>query len=508
MTAEAFALSDLTVRFDGHTALEGVSITGRHGEVLALVGENGAGKSTLVKVLSGVIPTGAYEGRLRVGGVERRFRDVAQAAAAGVVLVPQELAIVPHLSVAANVYLGREPTTSVFLDEGAMIDGASELLEHFGIPIDPRQPAGDLSIPQQQLVEIAKALSQHASVLILDEPTAALTAQESELLFERLRDLRATGLSIVYISHRLDELQTLADRVVVLRDGSVQLDRPISDVAPDAIVEAMVGRQLAEAMHRAPTAASTAEPVLQLSGWSVAPVAGRGPAVHEVDLEVRRGEVVALYGPIGAGRTELLRSLVGAHPTPGTGHMRLLGEPHQASEPVSALAAGIAYVSEDRKSLGIQPFMNVRENMTLSTLSRFASAGGFVDRRGEQDRTAASIDLLRIAARQEQPITTLSGGNQQKALLARALMTDPVLLLLDEPTRGIDVGAKAEIMSILHDVTSRGLGVLLASSEAEELFAVADRILVMRHGRIVADRTPRTTDVNELVALATGARAA
>ncbi len=518
MVTEAFAVENLRVRFGAQVALDGVSMVGQAGEIVALAGENGAGKSTLVKVLSGVHPVGAYEGSVRVAGREQRFSSSADASRAGVVLVPQELAIVPHLSVAANVLLGREPRRGPFLDDGAAIDRTRALLQQFGIAIDPRQRAGELSVPQQQLVEIARALSQDASVLVLDEPTAALTAREAARLFDRLRALRDAGLCSVYITHRLDELHALADRVVVLRDGRMQLDAPITQLQPADVVQAMVGRTLAsalrqhtqhdrrEALLEGPSV-SRDPSLLELKGWSAKPRGGRGPGVYDVDLVAHRGEVLGIYGPIGAGRTELLRSIVGAHDGPLTGVLRLDGEVRNLRTPAQALAAGIAFVSEDRKALGLEPFLNLRENITLSALDDFVR-GGFVDRVREAAAAEASAASVGIRARPEQPIGTLSGGNQQKALLARALLTRPRLLLLDEPTRGIDVGAKADIVTLLRDWAAEGVAIVVVSSEAEELVGAADRIIVLRHGHVVAERLSAATDVDELLRLATGAQEA
>lgn len=382
---------------------------------------------------------------------------------------------------------------------------AEDLLAQFGLDIDVRLPAGGFGIPQQQIIEIVKALSQDASVLILDEPTAALTVTEATLLFDRLRQLADLGLAIIYISHRLDELQELADRVVVLRDGTVELDAQMARLTPGDIVRAMVGHELEYAL-REKVDRRSGQPELTLRGWSVFPRHGRGPAVRNIDIDLHRGEVLGLYGPIGAGRTELLRSMVGAHDGPVSGEFRLGGQSHVFASPAEALEAGVVYISEDRKTLGIQPFMTVKQNLTLSKLDAFVGVAGLLDMESELEAAGAAIRSAGISALPDQVITRLSGGNQQKTVLARGLMTVPRVVLLDEPTRGIDVGAKAEIVRSLDELAASGIAVVMVSSDAEELFA-ADRILVMRNGQVVAERVPDSTTVGELVRLATGALA-
>lgn len=503
MTKPAWAVEDLSVSFGSQVALNHVSVSGFPNEIVALAGQNGAGKSTLVKALSGVLPRNAYSGEIWVDGIKRKFSGTAEAASAGVTLVPQELAIVPHLSVASNVFLGREPTRFGIVNDEEMEISSEQILSQFGIKINPKQPAGELGIPQQQIVEIARALSQDASVLILDEPTAPLTVTEAMLLFDCLKQLAEKGLSIIYITHRLDELRNLAKRVVVLRDGKVELDSYMDDIESGEIVTSMIGRSLESLPGQSPNYNSD-ELVLELTNWSALPQVSRGSGVASINMEVKRGEILGIYGAIGAGRTELLRSIVGAYEGFVSGELRLQGKKNIFSSPAEALAYGVVYISEDRKTLGIQPSMNVQENITLSKLDDYVRFGGLLDRTKEERSTEESIKNLGIVARPKQPMTTLSGGNQQKSLLARALLAKPKILLLDEPTQGVDVAAKLEIVRALVELALNGIAIVMVSSEAEELMS-ANRIIVMRGGKFVAERKPEFSSVDELVLIATGA---
>ena len=332
MTKPAWAVEDLSVSFGSQVVLNHVSVSGFPNEIVALAGQNGAGKSTLVKALSGVLPRNAYSGEIWVDGIKRKFHSTAEAASAGVTLVPQELAIVPHLSVASNVFLGREPTRFGIVNDEEMEISSEQILSQFGIKINPKQPAGELGIPQQQIIEIARALSQDASVLILDEPTAPLTVTEAMLLFDCIKQLAEKGLSIIYITHRLDELRNLAKRVVVLRDGKVELDSYMDDIESGEIVTSMIGRSLESLPGHRPNYNSD-ESVLELTNWSALPQVSRGPGVASINMEVKRGEILGIYGAIGAGRTELLRSIVGAYEGFVSGELRLQGKKNIFSSP-------------------------------------------------------------------------------------------------------------------------------------------------------------------------------
>jgi len=479
-------------RFHAVVALQDVSFEVRSGEFLALCGENGAGKSTLMKILSGVITD--YEGVITLGTDPLTLRGTRDAEDRGISIIHQELNLVGDLSAAANIFLGRELRTRLgWLDDARMERETQALLEPLECDIDPRQPVRTLRIGDQQLVEIAKALNSQgrprettSRLLIMDEPTSALTESEVERLFRIIARLRERGVTIIYISHKMDEVFRNADRITVLRDGRVvrTLNRP--ETTPREVTHLMVGRELAAEQDHAPRVPGA--PVLSVRGLSL-PWRGhvRQWRLRDIHLSVRRGEVVGIAGLMGAGRTELLECLYGASSEPPQGQIELEGQQVQFEHPEQALAAGIALVTEDRKRFGIFQTMDIREHITLSSLSSVAT-GGFLRFSAEQAAARESIAALRIkTAGPEASITSLSGGNQQKCIIARALRTNPRLLLLDDPTRGIDVGAKAEIYQLIDRLCREGLAILITSSELPELIAVCDRILVLCEGRLTAE---------------------
>jgi D-xylose transport system ATP-binding protein len=489
--------------FHGTIALRGVSIVGYAGEVLGLAGENGAGKSTLMKVLAGVYPSGSFEGEILLEGRPARFASVRDAERAGIVLIPQELAVVPEMSVAENLFLSHLPTRFLLVDFERLLRDASELLGQFELDVDPATPIGRLSIAQQQIVEIAKALAKDARVLILDEPTSSLTDHEAEILFAHLRTLRVRGLCAVYITHRIDELQDVTDRIVVLRDGRMVGQGETPAMSSDQIVALMVGRDLREMFPR--RRRERGQPLLEVEDWSVRDA--RIPdwwRVRNVSFSVHAGEIVGLFGGVGAGRSELLLSLIGAYPRPGHGRVRVAGRATTIRDPSDALSAGVALVAEDRQRFGIEPAMDVGRNLSLSVLPELCTMG-VIDRAREAAVAQYQVNELRILTPGlESPIASLSGGNQQKVILGRALLTEPKVLLLDEPTRGIDVGAKADIFRLLEDLVDDGKGVVFVSSEAPEVLGVADRVLVMREGQVVGHHVAAEVSVETLVAEATG----
>lgn len=488
-------------RFPGVVALSGVSFAVRAGEIHALCGENGAGKSTLIKVLSGVHPAGSYEGELLVDGRRASFAGVRDAEKAGVAAICQELALAPEMSVAENLFLGDEPRRGPLIDYARMRAEAAALLERFFLAIDPDAPVRELGAGVKQLIEILKALRKESRVLILDEPTAALTAAEASRLDAILRDLRAKGLGLVYISHRLDEVFGLADRITVLRDGASVSTLTAVEATQELLIRHMVGREIAELFPRRGGTPGRAR--LEIKGLSVAPAPGEGAFLRDISFVVKAGEVVGLGGLMGAGRTELLMHLFGAWGRRVSGEVRLDDAPLAPGAPPARLAKGLALVSEDRRRYGLFLDQGVGFNLSLSSLSRLRRRG-LVDRAAEARENGAQFGALRVKAPGlASRVGGLSGGNQQKVVLGRVLMTGPGVVLLDEPTRGVDVGAKVEIYEIINRLTAEGKAVLLVSSELPELIGMSDRILMMREGRLTGEFA-RGASQEELMTAAMG----
>lgn len=476
---------DLTMRFPGVLALDRVSFPVRRGEIQALCGENGAGKSTLIKCLSGVWPYGSYEGTLSVDGQEARFSGVAAAERAGIAVIHQELALVRDMTVAENMVLGTEPCRFGLIDWNLVYRRTSELLSRIGLRLDPAAVVGDLGIGQQQLVEIAKALSTDPRILLLDEPTAALTETEVGVLLDILRDLRRRGITCLYISHRLDEVLAIADTVTVLRDGRSACTLPVEPgMTREALIRPMVGRDITDLFPRA--RGTPGAVLLEVSGLSVeGNEADSGLMLQEVSFAVRAGEVLGIGGLMGAGRTELLMHLFAGVGKRAAGDVRLAGVPLEQGQPAAAIARGLMLVSEDRKRFGLVLDQSVGFNLSLSSLRRLLTRGGFVDAHAEVRRAGELMTALRIKAPGlESTVRGLSGGNQQKVVLGKALMTEPRVILLDEPTRGIDVGAKQEVYGLINQLTAAGKAVVLVSSELPELMGMSDRILILSQGRV------------------------
>ena len=493
----------LTVRFGPVTALDGVSFTLRRGEIHALCGENGAGKSTLIKTLSGVNPHGTYEGEIMVEGKAARFTSLRDAAAAGIGVIHQELALVDEMTVAENVFLGREPRRGLLVDHNRMKTEAARLLERFGISLDAAAPVRTLGIGQKQLVEIVKALSQETRILILDEPTAALAESEVAALLDILRGLRAAGVSMIYISHKLDEVMGLADRITVLRDGAAVASIDAAQTDIPGLIRHMVGREIADLFPRV-RPDKTGGVILSVRQLSAAPGPGQPALLHGVSFDVRAGEVLGIGGLMGAGRTELLTHLFGAWGLRTAGSVTLGGQPHDRATPADSIARGMVMVTEDRKRTGIHMEQSIGWNLSLSSLRQFVK-GGLIDRGAEHTAGRAVFDSLHIKAPGlDTPVGGLSGGNQQKAVLGKALLTGPRLLLLDEPTRGIDVGAKREIYQIINQLTAEGKAVILVSSELPELMGMSDRILMLHEGRASRVFTPGEFTQETLLAAAMG----
>ena len=477
--------------FAGVRALRDVNFTVEAGQIHALVGENGAGKSTLMKVLSGVYPAGSYEGTIIFDGEERRFRDINDTEKLGIIIIHQELALIPLMSIAENIFLAHPPSRLGVIDQGEVYRRTSELLAQVGLREQPDTLITDLGVGKQQLVEIAKALSKKVRLLILDEPTASLNEADSAALLDRLLAFRAQGIASILISHKLNEVAKVADRITVLRDGRTvdTIDCKTEPVEEDRIIRSMVDRDLA---HRFPERhAGIGDPVLEVENWSVQhPLHPERQAIKNVDFRVRAGEVVGIAGLMGAGRTEFAMSLFGrAWGKNIRGRVRIDGEEADLSSVPAAIDAGLAYATEDRKQLGLILADDIRKNVTLASLYQVASRGVIDDFR---ELKAASDYRSRMRIRSQdvyQETGTLSGGNQQKVVLSKWLMTGPKVLILDEPTRGIDVGAKYEIYSIINELAEAGKGVVVISSEMGELIGICDRICVMNDGAFVGEFT-------------------
>ena len=475
---------ELRKDFGGLTVLHPMSVDFRPGEVHALMGENGAGKSTLMKVLAGLYrPDG---GHVEWRGDRVTFASPHDALVAGIAMIHQELMPIPDLTIAENITLGAEPCGRFGrIDRAAQFARARELLRELEADLDPARLMRTLTVAQTQVVEIAKALGRQADVILMDEPTAALSDHEVAALFRAIVRLKARGVAIVYTTHKMDEVFRLADRISVLRDGRLVGTAPANELDPAKLISLMVGREMADVFPK--RSVPEDEILLEVSGLT------REPAYRDVSFQVRRGEVVALAGLMGAGRTEVVSALYGLQPA-SRGTIRLKGKPLIVSSPEDALAAGIGMVTEDRKGLGLIPALGVDQNITLTALRTFCR-GQLIDHRAEDAVVGAKIEEFAVkASRPSQPIAQLSGGNQQKALLARCLLGDPDLVILDEPTRGIDIGAKAEIYALIQKLARAGKGVLLVSSELPEVISLAHRIVVLRRGAVAATLEAAETD--------------
>ncbi|HKP87529.1 MAG TPA: sugar ABC transporter ATP-binding protein [Blastocatellia bacterium] len=487
--------TNITKSYAGAHALRGASFELRAGESHALVGENGAGKSTLIKIITGAVE--ADEGRIEINGraIVRNSPRVAKSL--GIAAIYQQPALFPDLSVAENIALGLEPSSfRRRVNWKERHRRAAELLAQVGARIDLEIPAGDLTMPEQQLVEIARAVGADARILIMDEPTASLSEQDTSNLFNVIRALRSSGVGIIYISHRLEELPRIADRVTVLRDGSQVATRPMSEVGRDELIRLMVGRELSQVFPK--RAVELGEVVLELRrlGSSLA-------GLKDASLEVRAGEIVGLAGLVGAGRTELARTIFGLNPA-DAGEIRLRGETVNINTPAQAIARGIAYLPEDRRRHGVILEMAVSSNISLASLDQL-SRFGLMDFRREKHIAARFVERLSIKPPAIfAPAATLSGGNQQKVALSRWLATRPSVLILDEPTQGIDVGAKSEIHALMTELAAEGAAILMISSELQEILGMSDRVAVIRGGTIVAVVDRKDATQQNILALALG----
>ena len=483
-----------------------VSFEVRAGEVHALMGENGAGKSTLMKILSGVYPD--YDGEVIWENQPLHSRSPRDAEKRGIAIIHQELNLIPELSIAENIFLGREPRTRWgTLDSARMKQEASVWLERLNLPLSPDCAIKTLRVGEQQLVEVARALSLQARLLILDEPTSALSEPEIERLYQVVAALREQGVTMIYISHKLDEIFRLCDRITVLRDGQYVSTRDTREVDARALIQLMVGREMTDLFPK--QHAAIGEEILRVENLSLLPAANAGSeaggrALHEISFALRRGEILGVAGLMGAGRTELLETLFGVHDRQRVrGSIRLAGHELRILSPRHALDAGLAFVTEDRKGQSLLLNLSIATNITLSALGNFL-VGGVVRERAEATAVHDSMQKLQIKAPGSAvAVGTLSGGNQQKVVIAKGLLTEPSVLLLDEPTRGIDVGAKAEIYALISRLAQSGAGVLMVSSEMPELLAMCDRVLVLCEGRLTAELSREQATQEHILSAAT-----
>ncbi|MCX5533427.1 sugar ABC transporter ATP-binding protein [Streptomyces sp. NBC_00006] len=490
---ELLRIEGIRKTFPGVIALDSVDFDLRRGEVHVLLGENGAGKSTLIKMLSGAYTPD--EGRITVGGEQVRIHGAQDAERLGIATIYQEFNLVPDLTVAENIFLGRQPRRFGLIDRKKMEADAEELLARVGVKVSPRARVRELGIARLQMVEIAKALSLNARVLIMDEPTAVLTSEEVEKLFAIVRQLREDGVGVVFITHHLEEIGALGDRVTVIRDGRSVGQVPAA-TPEDELVRLMVGRSIDQQYPRErPDAQDTAGALLKVEGLT------RDGVFHDVGFEVRAGEVVGIAGLVGAGRTEVVRAVFGADPY-DSGSVEVAGSALPRHDVIAAMAAGVGLVPEDRKGQGLVLDQSVEENLGLVTM-RAATRAGFVDRQGQHDAAERIAKQLGVRmAGLGQHVRTLSGGNQQKVVIGKWLLADIKVLILDEPTRGIDVGAKVEIYQLINELTAAGHAVLMISSDLPEVLGMSDRVLVMAQGRIAGELAAEEATQDSVMALA------
>jgi len=522
MSDHIFQMENISKEFPGVRALDSVNLRVKKGEIHALVGENGAGKSTLMKVLSGLYPYGSYSGKIIIKGTERRFNTIKDSEHAGVVVIYQELALVKQLSITENIFLGSEKARGGIIDWDLALLEARKWLDEVGLTTDPMEKVVNIGVGKQQLVEIAKALSKNAEILILDEPTAALNEEDSRHLLNILRKLKAKGVTCIYISHKLEEVLSIADSVTVLRDGRTVKSQTMDEdggMTEAKMISMMVGRALEQRYPRKPHVAG--EVVMEVKHWTVwHPELLDKEIIKDVSFQIRKGEILGIAGLMGAGRTELFMSLFGAYGSKSRGEVFINNRQVDIREPRHAIQAGLSYLSEDRKGNGLVLGMDVLSNITLASLKTGSSRTGADETPDRQLSRAGIINILqevvvtnryvdRLAIKTpsiEQKVKNLSGGNQQKVVLAKWLLTQPSILILDEPTRGIDVGAKFEIYSIMNELVENGVAIVMISSELPEVLGMSDRILVLHEGRLTGDLPWQEATQEKCMYYATGGK--
>lgn len=496
-------MEHITKHFSGVTALDDVSFKVKKGEIHALVGENGAGKSTLMKILSGVYPSGSYEGRLILNGEEQHFRGTKDAESAGIAIIYQELNLIKSMSICENIFLGNELKKNQVIQWNEQYKLTDELMKRVKLKGSPTTTVGSLGVGKQQLVEIAKALSKKAELIILDEPTASLTEVEVAILLEMLRELKKSGTTCIYISHKLNEIVQIADSVTVLRDGKTIVTKEIGEVDEEKLISYMVGRELTQ---RFPYHAHVrGEKILETRGWTVmnAKQPGR-KLIDGINIDVYKGEILGIAGLMGAGRTEFALSLFGMLKTTKESELWYNGQKIVIRSPGQAIRLGISYVSEDRKQYGLLLSHDVKRNMSLASLKSLTRLGA-INQNVEITQAQKHVEDLHIRVRNVgQRAETLSGGNQQKVILAKWMLTKPRVLILDEPTRGVDVGAKYEIYQIMNRLAEQGVAIIMISSELPEILGMSDRIYVMCEGKINGELTKENATQEKILYYASG----
>lgn len=497
-------ISNVSKYFPGTKALDQVNLDVYEGEIHAICGENGAGKSTLMKILSGVYPHGSYEGEFYFAGEQCQFGGVKDSEQRGIRIIYQELTLVPQMTVADNILLGAEPNKHGFINQNELYHATEQLLKSYNFDIPYNARVSSLGIGKQQMVEIAKALSGNARLLILDEPTSALTIEETNVLLNIIRDLKQKGVTCIYISHKLDEVFEIADRITVLRDGQLVGTRNAAEVDQNKIVSMMVGRELTG--QYPPREANIGEVIFQVNNWTVAKHSGAArPILKDISFELRKGEILGIAGLMGSGRTELVQSIFGEYGKRLSGDIVLNGQSIEIRSSQDAISHGLALLTEDRKNTSLVLKHSVLANATIASLGELLR-WKFIDRDKELSVTHDYKEKLQIKTPSLQTIVNdLSGGNQQKVALAKWLMTEPQILIMDEPTRGIDVGTKYEVYKLMNDLTSQGVSIIMVSSELPEILGMSDRILVMREGSVAGIVDNHDVTEETIMLLATGA---
>lgn len=501
MSEFALEMINIIKEFPGVKALENVNISVKKGEIHALCGENGAGKSTLMKVLSGVYPNGTFSGKIIVNNKEVQFNNITESQDAGVAIIHQELALIPEMTVAENILLSSDLMRSKIIDWDQLYIEAQKWLKEIGLDIDPQMKLGELTVGKQQLIEIAKALTRNADILILDEPTSALTESDAKILFGILNKLRSRGVTCIYISHKLDEVLELTDTVTVLRDGQTIDTMPTKNLTENEIVTRMVGRELTD--YYPYESRMIGDEIFKVKDYSFINNETEEKLVNNVSFSLSKGEILGFSGLMGAGRTELFISLFGGIQGTKSGEIILDGKQVKINNTAEAIYHGLAYVSEDRKRYGLVSEMSIMKNTSLSSLNKITNRY-LLDSFSEVNKVGEMTNKVNLKTHSlEANVNQLSGGNQQKVVLSKWLLTDPKVLILDEPTRGIDVGAKTEIYKIINELAQQGVGIIVISSELPEVLGMSDRIIVMSEGNITGELTRKEATQEKIMKFAT-----